>query len=467
MPTFEHSAVFAQSPEALWDYYDSGGAFQRVMPEWDNLDPDRVGSLRDGERTEFTMSIGPLRRKWVAVHHDVEPGVCFSDLMETGPMAHWDHHHRFERTASGGTKVTDRVDWRLPLHPITVLSAPITVTRRLERMFRFRTIRTQRDMDRIAEHSDAGHLRVLVSGSSGLVGTQLCAFLRTAGHEVVTVHRSTSGETKSESGGSGGQYRRVLWNDRTGEIISGTLDGFDAVVHLAGAGIGDKRWSSQRKADLRDSRVVPTRNLVRALAGCEHPPEVFLCASAIGWYGDRGESGVDEYSDPGTGFLAELCTHWEAEADEAATAGMRVVKVRSGIVTTSSGGALSRLLPPAKFGLGGPIGRGRQYQSWISLDDEVHAIHHLLLTRGAEGAFNLTAPTPVPQREFARVLGRVLRRPAVMPLPPAALELAFGEMGRSLIIEGQRVLPTRLGESGFRFSHETLEECLRDSLGRW
>jgi uncharacterized protein (TIGR01777 family) len=238
-------------------------------------------------------------------------------------------------------------------------------------------------------------------------------------------------------------------------------------VHLAGAGIGDKRWTPERKRELRNSRVVPTRNLVGALAETGHLPDVFLCASAIGWYGNRGDEELTESSDPGTGFLPELCRDWEEAADEAAAAGMRVVKVRTGIVTTASGGALARLLLPARFGLGGPIGRGTQYQSWVSLDDEVHAIHHLLVSRDARGAFNLTAPRPLTQREYAKVLGRVLGRPAVMPLPAAALDLAFGEMGRSLIIEGQRVLPARLTERGFRFSHETLESCLRESLGRW
>ncbi len=384
-----------------------------------------------------------------------------------------------ESCRNGTSIVRDEVDWRLPLHAVSRISAPWTVTRRLQRIFRFRTIRTERDLHRISETADAPRMRILMSGSSGLVGSQLRAFLLAAGHEVLTLRRFVAGRSRAGGSRAGGPVARsadvlegeaadrVVWNDRTGEVLSGSLENFDAVVHLAGAGIGDRRWSTARKREIHDSRVDPTRALCAALATCDNPPKTLVSASAIGWYGNRGSELLTEDSEAGSGYLTDLCADWESATKEAADAGIRVVVARSGIVATPMGGALARLLVPARLGLGGPVGGGEQYQSWISLDDEIHAIHHLLMNQSCSGAYNLTASEPVSQREFANSLGRVLKRPAVAPLPSFAVDLAFGEMGRSLILEGQRVIPARLEESGFSFSHQSLEACLRDSLGRW
>ena len=469
MPSFQHYARFAQPIDSVWSYYDSPGAFDRIMPEWEHLDPDTIGRLVNGDKTIFTTHIGPLRLRWEAVHHDVVPHHEFSDLMVRGPMAYWDHRHVFEPGPNDTSIVRDEVDWRLPLHVVSRISAPWTVNRRLRKLFRFRTVRTERDLNRISETAESPRMRVLLSGASGLVGSQLRAFLLAAGHDVLTLRRSSADLAIGEAADVADRDTAdaVVWNDRTGKVLSGSFEGFDAVVHLAGAGIGDRRWSAARKKEIRDSRVGPTRALCAALARCDAPPEVLVSASAVGCYGNRGAELLTEDSAPGSGYLADLCADWETATQEASEAGIRVVLVRSGIVTTPMGGALAKLLLPARLGLGGPAGGGEQYQSWISLDDEVHAIHHLVMNRSCTGAYNLTAPEPVTQREFAESLGRVLRRPAVVQLPAPVVSLAFGEMGRSLILEGQNVLPDRLEESGFNFSHRNLEACLRDSLGRW
>jgi hypothetical protein len=297
-------------------------------------------------------------------------------------------------------------------------------------------------------------MKVLVSGSSGLIGTALRARLATAGHEVVRLVRSAPGPGE------------VRWDLQARTIDRSALEGIDAVVHLAGAGIGDKRWSEAYKREILDSRVVGTTLLAEALAGMERRPAVLLSGSAIGVYGSRGDEELDEASAPGTGFLADVCTAWEAATAPAEAAGIRVVHLRTGIVLSPAGGALKKQLPLFRFGLGGRFGSGRQWQSWISLDDEIGAIEHLLAAP-VSGAVNLTAPAPVTNREFTQTLARVLKRPAFLPVPAFAPKLLLGaELVQNLLLDGQRVLPRRLLDDGYAFAHADLETALRALLRR-
>ena len=238
------------------------------------------------------------------------------------------------------------------------------------------------------------------------------------------------------------------------------------MIHLAGAGIGDKRWNAKRKALIENSRTVPTEQLVRLFTSLSNPPNTFLCGSAIGFYGNRGDEVLDETSAAGDNFLAKTCIAWEAAGAAASEAGIRTVWMRTGIVTTPMGGALQKLLLPTLMGAGGPAGGGRQYYSWISMDDQIYATYHLMMTQDCEGVYNLTAPEPVTQKQYAKVLGKVLRRPAFAPAPGFALKLMFGELAQALVLDGQRVLPKRLQESGYVFRHERLEPCLRQCLGK-
>jgi uncharacterized protein (TIGR01777 family) len=246
------------------------------------------------------------------------------------------------------------------------------------------------------------------------------------------------------------------------------LEGFNAVIHLGGAGIGDKRWSKKRMEIIRTSRTESTGLLAKTLAGLEHKPEVFLVASAIGYYGNRGDEELSENSDAGEGYLSETCLAWEASAQPAKDAGIRTIHARTGgIVLDATGGGLGKMLLPAKLGAGGPIGRGRQWLSWISMDDEVYAMHHLLMTESCEGAYNLVSPGIVQQKKFAKVLGKVLRRPAFIPTPPFGVWILFGKMGVTLTTDSTKVVPARLQEIGYRFEHPSLEPALRDTLGIW
>jgi uncharacterized protein (TIGR01777 family) len=328
-------------------------------------------------------------------------------------------------------------------------------------MFKYRSNRVTNDIKQIQATAELPRQKILVSGSTGMIGLQLCAFLETAGHEV---HRLLRLNTKLPPDVNSTQV--VRWNDRTGEVVEGDMNGFDTIIHLAGAGIGDKRWSKKRKQLIRDSRVIPTENLSKLISKLDKPPKTLMCGSAIGFYGERGTEVLDESSAPGDEFLAEICGEWENASSAASDAGIRVLHLRTGIVVSPFGGALAKLLLPAQLGAGGPVGGGKQMQSWISLDDEVYAIHHLMMNDSCEGAYNLTAPNTVNQKQFARVLGRVLRRPGFMPLPGFVIKLLFGEMGKKLVLEGQDVRPTRLLESGYEFTYPDLEMCFRNCLGK-
>ncbi len=461
MPTYAHTAEYAHPVSNVWAWYDSPGAFRRIMPEWEGITPVQAGALVDGERTKFKVSIGPIKRMWVARHHGVVSGEVFNDVMEKGPFGAWDHEHKFVAKTDSTSLIEDTIQWRLPLHPLTFWTAPFTVKGRMDQMFAFRTVRVQNDLERIAEFAHLPRQRILISGSTGLIGLQLCAFLSAAGHSITRLVRPS---TQLPSDAQGDDV--VVWNDQTGEVVSGDLNGFDTVIHLAGAGIGDKRWSKARKALIESSRTVPTHNLATLLAGLDEPPKAFLCGSAIGFYGNRGDETLNESSSPGSNFLADVCRTWEAAAQPAVDAGIRTVWLRTGLVITPMGGVLQKLLLPAKLGAGGPVGNGRQQYSWISLDDQIYAIHHLMMNETCEGAFNLTAPEPLPQKRFAKTLGRVLRRPAFAPLPGFVLKIMLGEMAQGLVLDGQRVLPERLEASGYRFQHRDLETCLRQCLGR-
>ncbi|CAA9308202.1 MAG: Cell division inhibitor [uncultured Frankineae bacterium] len=295
-------------------------------------------------------------------------------------------------------------------------------------------------------------MKIGVTGASGLIGTPLVRSLRAQGHEVVRFVRS---------GAAGADAR--AWDPSTRRLAPESLTDLDAVVHLAGAGVGDKRWTAARKRVVLDSRVDGTTAVAEAMAAAQGP-RVLLSASAIGWYGDTGDRVTDETGPPGQGFLAEVCRQWEAATAPAQTAGVRVAHLRTGLVLSGEGGLVGKQLLLFKAGLGAPLGSGRQWMSWISLDDEVAAIGHLL-TADVEGPVNLVGPAPVTNREFTKALGRAVRRPTLpIPVPGAALGLAVGEFAREGILVGQRLVPAVLSRSGFRFAHADVDTALRAAV---
>lgn len=294
-------------------------------------------------------------------------------------------------------------------------------------------------------------MRIVVSGASGLIGSALVPRLNAHGHDVVRLVRRNAKTGES------------TWDPARGVIDANVIEGADAVIHLSGAGIGDKRWSNSYKREILDSRVKSTKLLASVIAGAAKRPSVFLSGSAIGFYGARGDELLHETAAGGTGFLADVCKQWE---DATVGADVRTVLLRTGIVLSPKGGALKKQLPLFRAGLGGKFGRGNQWQSWISIDDEVAAIEHLL-TANVQGPVNLTAPAPVTNAQFAAIMGKVLRRPALLPVPAFGPKLLLGgELADALLFTGQRVIPAALSASGFEFAHPTLEIALRALLNK-
>jgi uncharacterized protein (TIGR01777 family) len=294
---------------------------------------------------------------------------------------------------------------------------------------------------------------ILVSGSHGLIGSALIPTLAARGHRIVRLVRHRVSRSADE----------VAWDPAAGWIDAPALEGLEAVIHLAGEPIAAGRWTAARKARIRGSRIGGTRLLAEALARLRRTPQALICASATGYYGSRGEEILVEESAPGTGFLAEACRDWEAAAAPARDAGIRVVHLRSGLVLSPTGGVLAKLLRIFRLGLGGRLGNGRQFMSWITLDDEIGAILHVLAQGVQRGPVNLVSPHPVTNREFTATLGRMLRRPALFPVPAPVLWIALGEVAGELL-GGQRVHPTKLLTAGYAFRHPDLEAGLRAIL---
>jgi uncharacterized protein (TIGR01777 family) len=294
--------------------------------------------------------------------------------------------------------------------------------------------------------------RIAVTGASGLIGSALVRSLTADGHEVVRlVRRGARGADE------------VCWDPEGQYVDAAGLDGCDAVVNLAGAGVGDHRWTDAYKKQVRDSRVLGTAALAEAVAALDRPPRVWVNGSAIGFYGETGDRAVDESAPPGDGFLPSLCVEWEEATAPVQEAGVRTVFARTGLVVAREGGAWAKLFPLYKAGLGGRFGNGRQYWSFVALHDEVAAIRHLIDTDGLSGPFNLTAPNPLTNREISAAMGRVLRRPSLFTVPAPALKLVLGEMSGD-VLGSQRVLPKRLLESGFTFAFPEIEGAIRAAL---
>ncbi|GAA1364476.1 TIGR01777 family oxidoreductase [Streptomyces beijiangensis] len=297
-----------------------------------------------------------------------------------------------------------------------------------------------------------GSMRIVIAGASGLIGKALGLSLRADGHEVVRlVRRSPQGPDEVE------------WDPRREYVDTEGLAGCGAVVNLAGAGVGDHRWTAAYKKELRDSRVLGTATLAEAVASLDVPPGVFLCGSALGFYGDTGDRAVDENAPPGDGFLASLCVEWEEAARAAEEAGVRTAFARTGLVVAREGGAWGKLFPLFRAGLGGRLGDGRQYWSFIALHDEVAALRHILDTDSLSGPVNLTGPEPVTNREVTAAMGRALHRPTLAAAPAFALRIALGEFAGD-VLGSQRVLPTRLLESGFSFAFPSVDEAIGAAL---
>ncbi len=432
------------------------GALERLIPPWaDARVVSRKGEVSDGGRVHVRVKRGPVAFDWKLRHTAFEPGRLFRDEQEAGPFRSWKHSHEFEPAGRGGTRLRDRIEWEPPAAPASTVFARAAVEREMTRMVSFRQRRLAHDLGRHAAVQGTP-LTVAVTGSSGLVGGALRHFLTTGGHAVVSVVRRKPDPARGE----------IAWDPMEGRIDREGLEGVDAVVHLAGENLAGSRWTPAKKKAIRRSRVAGTRVLVDALNQLRRPPRVLVSASAIGYYGNRGNERVTEASPPGRGFLPDLCREWEAEAAKAKRSGVRVVLLRTGLVLSPAGGALGSMLLPFKLGVGGRLGTGRQFVSWIDHDDLLGLVLHAVTTPSLRGPVNAVAPHPVSNATFATALGRALNRPTLVPAPSLAVKAMFGEMGATLLLQGARVLPEAAQESGFRFAYEGVDESLGFQLGR-
>lgn len=452
MPRFIHRSRIEASARDVFEWHKRPGAFERLKPPWESVEiVERTGGIQSGDRVKLRTRQGPLWTSWIIEHRDYIEGVQFRDVQVSGPFKRWEHAHRILPDGVNACILEDDITYVLPFGLAGKFLGSRFVDMKLRRMFEFRHAVTRADILAHKAKQVRQTMRILVSGSSGLVGTNLLPLLTTGGHEVIRLlrHRAEGAAT---------------WNIDTGSIELPDTRPIDAVVHLAGESIAC-RWSTRAKQRIRDSRVNGTGQIAEWIRRLQTPPRVFVCASAIGYYGDRGDEILTEQSAPGGGFLASVCTEWEAAASIVKSEATRVVNLRFGVILSPRGGALAKMLTPFKLGAGGVIGDGRQHWSWVSIDDAVGTVLHALQCDSLDGPVNVVSPQSLSNREFTKTLGEALRRPTLIPMPCAAARVAFGEMADELLLSSQRVIPERLQQTGYEFRQTKLQSALCHLLG--
>jgi uncharacterized protein (TIGR01777 family) len=438
-------------PEAVWDWHTRPGAFERVMPPWERVRVvERRGGIENGARLVLEVALGMAPLRWVTLYREVVRGHRFVDVQEDGPFSSWVHEH--EMTADGsGTILRDCIACVPPLGGAGSIFAAPVLRLRLERAMQYRHATIAAD---VPMHAGVAPKRFVVTGARGMIGSALVPFLTSGGHQVTRLVRGAPAPGDAQ------------WDPDHGTIDESALVGADVVINLGGANVADGRWTPERKRVLVDSRIRSTALLSRAIARAGSRPPVLVSVSASGYYGDRGDEKLGDEAAPGAGFFPSLVQAWEGAARPAIDAGLRVAFPRFGIVLSPAGGALAKLLPPFRAGIGGPNGGGKQWLGWTSIDDAISILYFAALNGRVRGAFNAATPTPVRNADLARTLGRVLNRPAILPVPGLALRLLFGEMAQATILASTRILPELLGELRYRYRHLALEAALRHVLGR-
>jgi uncharacterized protein len=456
--TYTRSLRVPVPVDALFAWHERDGAFERLSPPWQDVRVlAREGGIRDGATVTLEVRTMGVPTTWHVAHRDYVPNARFVDEMRGGPFARWVHTHAFAAEGDDASRLDDSIAYALPLNGLGDLVAGSFVRSTLERTFRYRHALLAHDLARHAAFASRARLRIAVTGATGFIGQQLCAFLTTGGHSVVRIGRGAVRPGVVD----------VTWDPMRGALDPAALDGVDAVIHLAGAPIAE-RWTPEHRRAIVESRVQGTALIARTIANMARRPSVLLSGSAIGYYGaQRGDELLDESSAAGDDFLADTSRAWEAATADAEQAGIRVVHLRTGIVVGVQGGALGKQWPLFQAGLGGPLGGGAQYMSPIALDDQIGAIHHCLMDERLRGAVNLVAPSAVTNAEFARQVGQAIGRPAVLPAPAFAVELVFGrEMVQATAMASQRVRPSVLEAHGFRWAWPTVERMVAFETGR-
>jgi uncharacterized protein (TIGR01777 family) len=461
--TFTLRSPMPVSAEELYAWHARPLALRRLQPPWEaaRIVKQEGAFGADGFRiTMRTRTVGPLSATWLAEAFDFRPGRGFQDRSLSGPFAYWNHAHEMIPDGPESSLLEDRIDYRVPLGAAGRLFGGGMLRRRLAAIFAYRHALTASDLRRHNEFRERPRLTIAITGSRGLVGAELVPFLTTGGHRVIRLVTGSANRPYDDG------TSWVPWKSEA-PLPAGTFDGVDAVIHLAGDNVAEGRWSDAKKRKILDSRTIPTRLVAEAIAAApaDRRPKVFLCASAVGAYGSRGDEELTEDSPTGTGFFPEVARAWEEACEPARAAGVRVASLRIGVVLSPRGGALGKQLLPFKMGAGAVLGSGEQWVPWVTVGDTVGAIHHCLMSERVRGPVNVVGPNPATSREFTKTLGRVLRRPAFMWLPRPMLRAMFGEIADEALLASMRARPAKLLASGFRFDHPGLESALRSLLG--
>ncbi len=442
------------SADAALAWHSREGAFERLAPPWSEVVVvDARGTNAPGDRKRIQIKLGPLNTEWTIEHEALPSGHGFADRQIEGPFAEWFHEHRFENDPDSGSWLEDRITYRLPCGALGDTALSGRIESELTRAFAYRHQVTQHDLAAHARFDDRNPLRIAITGATGLVGSRLTPFLRAGGHAVHRIVRTPTGAADE-----------IVWSPSEGRIDADALEGVDAIIHMAGASIAGGRWNAKRMQQIRSSRIEGTSLLAETLASLNRPPAVLVSTSAVGYYGLRGDQLLDETSSSGDGFLAEVCRQWEAAADPARTAGIRVVHPRFGVVVAGEGGMIGQLTLPFKLGLGGRIGSGDQYLSWIAIDDLLSVLLESIMNDGLDGPVNAVSPGIITNQQFTDAMGSVLGRPTIVPVPTTAAKVAFGQMADELLLASQRVEPAQLHQAGFDFSYRSIDTALQHEL---
>ncbi len=469
---FEARSRFHAPASEVFAWHEAKGAFDRLSPPWVDVQcVERSGGIADGSRVVLLIKQGPVSIPWVLGHKDYIAGEQFCDYQIAGPFRFWQQLHKVRNLETGGdfiadgakdgtgelSELLDRVEFCPPLGLPGKIGGALYIKSELKRLFRYRHALLARDLALKDRYGDKP-LKILISGATGLVGRHLKALLETQGHQVITLARGASA-------GAASADDAILWDPSREEIARPLPEDLDAVVHLCGHNVAASRWTLQEKQLIFESRVKSTTYLSKLLAGLKKPPAAVVFASAVGFYGDRGVEPLTEDAACGSGFLAEVCRSWEQSGSLAEKSGARVSYARIGAVLSPRGGALAKLLPVFQSGGGGPVGSGQQYFPWVALEDVSAAIYHAIQEPTLSGPFNLVSPECVTNAQFSRSLGRVLHRPALLPVQPALLKAIYGEMAEALMLASLRVLPQKLKQTGYQFQDPDLEPALKFMLG--
>jgi hypothetical protein len=441
--------------ETLFAWHAREGAISRLTPPWAPMKMifrSKKG-IQKGVKVGFRLRMFKIPMTWEAEHIEYQENKLFKDCQVKGPFSKWEHTHRFTPAGGGKSIMEDNVEFELPLG---FLSRPFYgfAGKEFDRMFGYRHRVLKYDLE---HHAEAGQKkRILISGAGGTMGSVLVPFLRTCGHEVITLVRKKKKPLKDE----------FFWDPHNGILDLEGAGPIDAVINLNGVDISRGRWTARQKKRIIDSRVLPTRLLVEKMIRLHPKPAVFISSSAIGFYGEREDRILNETAASGDRFISKVCRAWEEASQDAQKAGIRTIQLRTGVVLTPAGGALKRMELPFRIGFGVRLSHGRQYMSWISMDDAVSGILYILTHDRIKGPVNLTAPNPVTNKVFSKILARVFSKKVFLTLPGFMARALWGQMGEETLLTSARVMPEKLLDNGFAFQHERLLQAFKHVLGR-